>query len=150
VRTAMIRIGIVLGPNGGALQQMLPPFRLGVGGRLGSGAQWMSWIHVDDLVEMLVFVLMNGSVRGPVNGVAPEPVRNSAFTKALGRALHRPTVFPVPVIGLKAAFGEMASVLLASQRILPDAATSAGFRYRFPDLDKALDACVNPQRAGTS
>jgi len=150
VRTAMLRIGIVLGPDGGALEQMLPPFRLGLGGRLGSGEQWMSWIHVDDLIEMLVFALMNGTVRGPVNGVAPEPVRNSVFTKALGRALHRPTIFPVPVMGLKAAFGEMASVLLASQRIVPEAATSAGFRYRLPDLDNALNACVNPQRAGTS
>src|SRR5436190_2064133 len=99
---------------------------------------------------MIVFALMNGDVRGPVNGVAPEPVRNSAFTKALGRALHRPTIFPVPVMGLKAAFGEMASVMLASQRILPEAAKSAGFRYRLPDLDDALDACINPQRAGTS
>src|SRR5436190_12761757 len=99
---------------------------------------------------MIVFALMNGDVRGPVNGVAPEPVRNSAFTKALGRALHRPTIFPVPVMGLKAAFGEMASVMLASQRTLPERATSAGFRYRFPDLDSALNACVNPQRVGTS
>lgn len=138
VRVATIRTGIVLGRGGGALAKMLPPFRLGLGGRLGSGRQWMSWIHLEDLVEMFVFAAENANVEGPVNGVAPEPVRNADFTKELARALHRPAIFPVPEFALQALFGEMSRILLESQRIAPEAAQRAGFKWRFPRLAGAL------------
>ncbi|MEO8597999.1 MAG: TIGR01777 family oxidoreductase [Candidatus Solibacter sp.] len=137
IRVVRIRIGIVLAAKGGALAQMLPPFRLGVGGRLGDGRQWMSWIHLDDLVSMFQYALEN-PVRGVWNGVAPIAVTNSDFTAILARTLHRPAIFPVPVFGLKLLFGEMAEILLASQRVVPRAAETAGFRFRFPELGAAL------------
>ena len=137
IRVAVVRIGMVLDPRGGALGRMLPAFRAGVGGRLGSGRQWMSWIHAADLVELFRFAIDN-SLSGPLNGVAPFPVSNREFTQELGRALHRPAVFPVPEFVLKALFGEMAGILLASQRTAPRAADAAGFRFRFPQLGPAL------------
>lgn len=137
VRVATIRIGIVLDRRGGALPQMLTPFRLGVGGRLGPGQQWMSWIHLDDLAELFRFVIEQ-PVSGALNGVAPEPVRNVEFTRLLAEGLHRPAVFPVPRMALRALFGEMAGVLLESQRVTPRAAEAAGFRFRFPQLRPAL------------
>jgi uncharacterized protein (TIGR01777 family) len=142
VRVASARIGIVLGAEGGMLKQVLTPFRLGVGGPLGSGRQWMSWIHVDDLVEMLVFALSNPDLAGPFNAVAPEPVRNADFTKALATAVRRPALIPVPGFALKLAFGDMAEVMLASQRVLPAGMRSAGFAYRYPNLDAALADAV--------
>ena len=138
VRVVLLRIGVVLGPGGGMMQLVLPPFKAGLGGRLGSGNQWMSWIHLDDLVEMIVFATQDARFNGPVNGVAPEPVRNSEFTQTLAHALHRPAVLPVPLFALKLRFGEMAEVILQSQRVLPEAAMSAGFRYRYPRLNEAL------------
>jgi uncharacterized protein (TIGR01777 family) len=120
------------------LKSTLPPFKAGVGGRLGSGNQWMSWIHLDDIAGMIVFAMQEARVNGPVNGVGPQPVRNSEFTLALAHALHRPAVFPVPLFALKLRFGEMADVILQSQRVLPDVAMSAGFRYRYPSLIEAL------------
>jgi uncharacterized protein (TIGR01777 family) len=138
VRVAIVRVGIVLGKEGGALARMLPPFRLGLGGRIGSGRQWMSWIHLDDLVSLVAHATTHGEVRGVLNGVAPEPVRNADFTRTLGRALGRPTVFPVPAIGLRTALGEMAGILLASQRVVPQAAVRAGFAFRHPTLPAAL------------
>ena len=140
VRSVAVRVGVVLGKDGGALAKMLPPFQLGIGGRLGSGRQWMSWIHLDDLVSLLVFLIGNGRATGPVNGVAPEPVTNASFTAALGKALHRPVLLPVPAFALRLALGEMASVLLASQRVLPRAAERLGFRFRYPELAGALAA----------
>lgn len=137
LRVASIRIGMVLDARGGALQRMLPAFRLGVGGRLGSGRQWVSWIHLSDLVELFRFVIEN-PLQGAINGVAPEPVRNVEFTRHLARALKRPAVFPVPEFGLKLLFGELAQVLLASQRAVPRAAEAAGFPFRFPQLGPAL------------
>ena len=137
VRVVMIRIGVVLDPRGGALARMLPPFRAGAGGRLGSGRQWMSWIHAADLVALFLFAI-DYPLSGPVNGVAPFPVSNREFTHELGRALHRPVVFPVPEFVLKALFGEMAGILLASQRTAPRAAEAAGFRFRFPQLGPAV------------
>ena len=137
LRVVRIRIGLVLDPRGGALQRMLPPFRLGAGGRLGSGRQWMSWIHLADLVDLFRFVIDN-PVGGAVNGVAPQPVRNLDFTRHLARAVHRPAWFPVPELALKTLFGEMGSVLLESQRVVPRAAEAAGFRFRFPELGPAL------------
>jgi uncharacterized protein (TIGR01777 family) len=137
IRVVRIRIGIVLDAKGGALRQMLPPFRIGVGGKLGDGRQWMSWIHLDDLAAMFQFALEN-PVRGAWNGVAPIPVSNADFTRALARTIHRPAIFPVPVLALKLLFGEMSEILLASQRVVPAAAEAAGFRFRFPELGGAL------------
>ena len=137
VRVVRVRMGLVLDAGGGALQRMLPPFRMGVGGRLGNGRQWMSWIHLEDLAALFQFAV-ESQVRGPLNGVAPNPVTNSDFTRELARALGRPAVFPVPGFALRLLFGEMAEVLLASQRVTPAAAEAAGFRFRFPQLAQAL------------
>lgn len=137
VRVVRVRIGLVLDSRGGALQKMLPPFRMGVGGKLGRGKQWMSWIHLEDLAGLFQFVL-DRPVRGALNGVAPYPVINSEFTRELGQALHRPTIFPVPAFALKTLFGEMSEILLASQRVVPAAVEEAGFRFRFPQLGPAL------------
>ena len=137
IRVVRVRTGLVLAAGGGALQRMLPPFRMGVGGRLGSGRQWMSWIHLEDLTAMFQFTV-ESQVRGPLNGVAPQPATNSEFTRELARILRRPAVFPVPEFALRLLFGEMADVLLASQRVVPAAAQAAGFRFRFPQLPPAL------------
>jgi uncharacterized protein len=137
IRVVRIRIGIVLDARGGALRQMLPPFRMGVGGKLGDGSQWMSWIHLADLASLFEFAVEN-PVSGAFNGVAPNPVSNAEFTRELGKAVHRPAIFPVPGFALKVIFGEMSEVLLGSQLALPAAAQSAGFRFGFPDLPAAL------------
>jgi uncharacterized protein (TIGR01777 family) len=137
IRVVRVRIGVVLDPRGGALQRMLPPFRLGAGGRLGGGRQWMSWIHRDDLAELFRFAVEK-PVRGPLNAVAPNPVSNAGFTRELASALHRPAIFPVPKFALRLLFGEMSEILLASQRVAPKAAASAGFAFRFPYLGPAL------------
>jgi uncharacterized protein (TIGR01777 family) len=145
VRTGAVRIGVVLGRDGGALAPLLPLFRLGLGGRVGSGRQWLSWIHLQDLVGLLRYVLEHPHAAGPVNGVAPEPVRNATFTAELGRALRRPTLFPVPAAALRVAFGEMSAVLLASQRVQPHSAQRLGFAFRYPTLRGALeDLCADP------
>ena len=138
IRVVKIRIGLVLGKDGGALAKMLPPFRLGIGGKLGSGRQWMSWIHIDDLAALFRFALENPALAGPVNGTAPNPVPNAEFTRELGHALHRPALFPVPAFALRALYGEMAGMILASQRVLPKAAQSAGYAFRYPNLPTAL------------
>jgi len=137
MRVVRVRIGLVLDPRGGALQRMLPPFRMGVGGRLGDGRQWMSWIHLDDLATLFRFALEQ-PLEGPVNAVAPQPVTNAEFTRALAEAVRRPALFPVPGFVLRAMFGEMAEMLLTGQRVEPRAAGAAGFRFRFPRLDGAL------------
>lgn len=138
LRTVSLRTGIVLHPDGGALKQMLIPFRLGTGGRLGSGKQYMSWIHRDDLLSLYLHALRQDSIRGPMNGTAPTPVTNQEFTRALGRALHRPAILPAPAFALKLALGEMSSMLLTGQRVLPRRALASGFRFAFPELDGAL------------
>ena len=137
MRVVCVRTGLVLDPRGGALQRMLPPFRMGVGGRLGSGKQWMPWIHLADLAALYQFAVET-TVRGAVNGVAPNPVTNGEFTRELAKAVHRPAIFAVPLIALKLMFGEMAEVLLASQRVVATAAESAGFRFQYPQLGPAL------------
>jgi uncharacterized protein (TIGR01777 family) len=137
IRVVRVRIGVVLAAGGGALPRMLPPFRMGVGGRLGSGRQWMSWIHLEDLAALFQLAV-ESQVRGPLNAVAPQPVTNSDFTHELAHTLRRPAVFPVPEFALRLLFGEMADVLLASQRVVPAAAEAAGFRFRFPQLASAL------------
>lgn len=137
IRVVRVRIGIVLDARGGALQRMLPPFRMGVGGKIGSGKHWMSWIHLDDLAGIFQFALLK-PVSGAVNGVAPNAVTNADFTRALAAAVHRPAIFPMPGFALRLLFGDMAGMLLESQRVLPKAAESAGFTFRFPQLDAAL------------
>lgn len=141
VRVACVRIGVVLAADGGALAQMLPTARLGLGAALGSGRQWLAWIHLDDLVGLLCFALEDGRCEGVLVGTAPAPVVQHAFAQALGRALHRP-VWPrwmgVPGFALRAGLGEAASAVLGSQRAMPARALALGFRFRFPDVDAAL------------
>jgi len=137
VRVVKLRFGIALGRKGGALERMLPPFRAFMGGRLGTGNQWMSWIHIDDIVGLIRHALFC-PLTGVVNATAPNPVRNSEFARELGAALHRPAIFPVPAAALKVVMGDMAGVLLASQRVLPEAAEAAGYGFAFPDLGPAL------------
>jgi uncharacterized protein len=139
IRVVNTRFGLILSKDGGALARMLPPFRLGVGGRVGSGKQWMSWIALDDVVGAIQYALDNESLRGRVNFVAPNPVRNAEFTKTLGRVLSRPTVFPIPAFGLRLAFGEMAdALLLSSQRVEPKRLKEAGYEFGFTELEAAL------------
>jgi uncharacterized protein (TIGR01777 family) len=139
IRTVNCRFGIILDKDGGALKKMLPPFRMGIGGRIGSGKQWMSWIALADVVSGLKFALTNEQLAGPVNFVAPNPVRNSEFTKTLGKSLSRPTLFPIPAFGVRLAFGEMAdALLLSSQRVEPVRLKNAGFTFQLPDLGSAL------------
>ena len=137
MRVVRVRTGIVLDARGGALKRMLPPFRMGVGGKLGNGRQWMSWVHLADLAAMYQYAVEH-EVRGALNGVAPIPVTNTDFTQTLAKTLHRPALFPVPAFALKLLFGEMSEVLLASQRVLPAAPEAAGFKFRFPELGGAL------------
>jgi uncharacterized protein (TIGR01777 family) len=132
-----VRIGIVLGP-GGALQKMLPPFRWGLGGRLGDGRQWMSFIHRDDLLRLFEFALTNTGIPDILNGTSPQPVTNADFTRTLGRVLGRPALLPVPQLALKAVLGEMAEMLLASARVVPAAPQAAGFSFEYSDLESAL------------
>jgi uncharacterized protein (TIGR01777 family) len=147
VRACMMRIGIVLGPNGGALAKMLTPFKLGLGGRLGSGRQWMPWIHVEDLAGLFLHAAQLDAIQGPVNAVAPGIVRNREFTKALARELHRPAFLPAPYFGLRLMFGEFAKVLFASQKVEPRVALHSGFEFRFPQLPEALHAALLPSEA---
>lgn len=139
IRVVTIRIGIVLGPKGGALAKMLTPFYLGAGAPLGSGKQYMPWIHLEDLVRMMLFAAEHENVHGALNGTAPSPVTNREFTKTLGRAIHRPTFMPpVPGFMLNIMFGEFGSILLNSQRAIPKAAEQAGFKFEYPQLESAL------------
>ena len=139
IRVVPIRTGIVLGKNGGALAKMLTPFKLGLGSPLGDGQQYMPWIHIDDLVEVMLFAAREPTLNGPLNGTAPHPVTNRDFTKTLGRVLGRPTFMPaVPPLALKVLFGQFGQVLLDSQRAIPTAALAAGFAFRFPELEPAL------------
>jgi hypothetical protein len=138
VRVVRLRTGIALGPEGGALKEMLLPFRLGLGGPIAGGRHWMPWIHADDVAALVEFALDHPTLAGPVNAVAPNPVTNSEFTRALERALHRPALLPVPGFALKLLFGEMSQILMESQRVIPRAALDAGFVFRFPELRAAL------------
>jgi uncharacterized protein (TIGR01777 family) len=138
VRVVRLRIGTVMGAGGGALGKMLLPFRLGLGGRLGAGTQWMSWIHIEDLCAMILFALRESTLRGVLNATSPNPVTNAEFTRALARAAHRPAVIPVPAFALRLMVGEMSEVLLGSQRAVPDAALRAGFEFRYPEIGAAL------------
>ena len=139
IRVVRVRFGVVLSPAGGALAKMLPPFRLGAGGRLGNGRQWMSWIALDDVVGAIQHVILQDNLTGAVNVVAPHPATNEEFTKTLGRVLHRPTIFPMPAAVARLAFGEMAdALLLASARVHPARLLESGYAFRYPDLEPAL------------
>lgn len=138
VRVVHLRFGIILGPRGGALGKMLPIFKLGLGGPLGNGRAWMPWIHLDDIVGLLLHAAAHDELRGPLNAVAPQPVTNREFTKTLASVLHRPAILPAPALGLRLALGEFAQVLLASQRVTPRAALASGYSFRYPDLRAAL------------
>lgn len=138
-RVVNARFGVVLSPAGGALKKQLLPFRLGLGGRLGTGAAYFPWVCLDDLLYGLLFVAHTPSVSGPINVVAPQELTNRQWTSALGQALHRPTIFPIPPLALKLLFGEMATVLLASQRVQPHKLLQAGFEFRYPTIEQALN-----------
>lgn len=141
IRTVKLRTGLVLDPTGGALGKMLPLFRLGFGGKLGSGKQWWSWITLHDVVRAIEFALVE-DISGPVNLSAPNPVTNQEFTSALARALHRPAVFPAPAFALKAVLGGFSSEVLGSKRVIPQALLDAGFTWDYPHLSDALKVLV--------
>lgn len=148
-RVAMLRFGIILAKQGGALPPMVLPFRLGIGGRLGPGRQWMSWIALEDIVEIIRFAIATEPVAGPVNAVVPHPVRNAKFTKELASVLHRPALFPAPAFALRLALGrEFAqTLLLSSQRVLPKKLEQLGYRFLLPELKPALHAILRSGRA---
>ena len=137
-RVIKLRLGLVMGTDGGALQKMLPIFRWGGGGRLGSGQQWMSWIHIDDLISMIVWTMTQPDLAGPFNAVAPAPIRNVDFTKQLAAAVNRPAILPVPAFALKVTLGEFSQELLSSKRVVPQAALASGFKFEFETFDKAI------------
>lgn len=144
LRVVLLRTGLVLSADGGFLQRLLPPFRLGLGGPIGSGRQWMPWIHLQDEIALIDFLLHHPQARGPYNACAPQPVRNKAFAQALGRVLHRPAVLPLPGLLLRVGLGELSVLLLGGQRAVPRRLLEAGFRFSFADLDSALDDLLGP------
>ena len=139
VRVIRLRIGFVTGP-GGAMRFVLPLFKMGLGGPLGNGRQWMSCIHVDDVAGLILWAIANESISGPVNAVCPEPVRNIDFTRALARAVHRPAILPAPAFALRLALGELSRVMLDSVRIIPKVALEDGYTFRFPNVEAGLQA----------
>ncbi len=143
VRVVRIRTGVVLDKNSGALPQMLTPFKLGLGGPIGSGKHWFSWIHIDDEVGIILLALDNPQAVGPINATAQYPVTNKEFSKALGRALHRPAILPVPPFALKLLLGQVAEILTTGQRVIPAKALSLGYQFKFPDIDPALSDLLN-------
>jgi uncharacterized protein len=138
LRVALIRTGIVLAESGGALEKMLPPFKMGVGGPVAGGRQYMPWIHLDDVVGLYVAAIDGDGYEGPLNASAPEPVTNKAFSKALGRVLKRPAVSPVPAFAIKVLYGEMAEIVTEGQRAVPERTQAAGYAFRHPELEAAL------------
>ena len=142
VRVCHLRTGIVLGADGGALKKMLLPFRAGVGGRMGSGRQWMSWVARADLVALIRWLVNHDNARGAYNGTAPAPATNAEFARALGAALNRPALLPTPAFALRLLFGEMADILLTGQRVVPRRATAEGFAFEYPELPQALSAAL--------
>jgi len=142
VRVVPVRTGIVLGRDGSAFKKLMLVFKSGIGGRLGSGKQWMPWVHLQDLRAAMVHAVLSESLSGPINGTAPTPERNSDFTRKLAAAVHRPAIFPVPGFVLKIVLGEFGGALLAGQRALPDALEADGFEFRFPTLEAALEDLI--------
>lgn len=144
LRVVLLRTGLVMAADGGFLQRLLPPFRLGLGGPIGSGRQWMPWIHLQDEIALIDFLLHHPQARGPYNACAPQPVRNKAFAQALGHVLHRPAFLPLPGLLLRVGLGELSVLLLGGQRAVPRRLLEAGFRFSFADLDSALDDLLGP------
>ncbi|KMQ74218.1 TIGR01777 family oxidoreductase [Marinobacter subterrani] len=146
VRVCVSRTGVVAGPGGGFLERMVLPFKLGLGGRIGSGTQYMPWVHRDDVVSALIWMMETSDASGPFNVASPNPVTNAEFTRCLGKVLHRPTLFPVPAPLLKAGLGEMSRLLLGGQQAIPAKLSSAGFQFRYSDLEQALADCLKHQQ----
>jgi uncharacterized protein len=142
MRVVQVRTGVVLDSSGGALAKMLPPFRLGVGGPVAGGKQFMSWIHREDLAGMVVAALRSDWWRGPINATAPTPVTNGEFAKTLGRVLHRPALLPVPAVAMRALYGEMAEIVTHGARVLPAKPLMLGYRFRHPELEEALGSAL--------
>jgi uncharacterized protein (TIGR01777 family) len=144
VRTVLARFGVILAAEDGALAKMRLPFKLGVGGRVGDGKQYWSWVTIDNVVRVILFAITNQSLSGPVNVVAPQPVTNAEFTRVLGSVLHRPTIFPMPAFAARVALGEMADeMLLSSTRVVPSKLQAAGYQFVHPDLQGGLTAALN-------
>lgn len=150
IRTVSLRIGIVIGRDGGAMSRMLLPFKMGFGGPLGSGRQWMPWVHLEDVVGLLMHAATRDGLQGPMNGVAPNPVTNREFTRTLGSVLRRPAIVPMPGLALRVLVGEFAEILLASNRIRPAVALESGYQFVYPELRAALEEVVRPPIVGTS
>ncbi len=143
IRTVILRFGVILSAHGGALPRMLMPFRMGVGGRLGSGKQWMSWLTLGEAVDLIRYAIEKAELRGPVNAVSPNPVRNADFTRVLAHVLRRPALFPAPAFALRLMLGEMAdALLLSSQRVAPRRPEAAGYSFRNPDVEPTLRALL--------
>ncbi|MBX2808425.1 MAG: TIGR01777 family oxidoreductase [Cellvibrionaceae bacterium] len=140
VRTCVVRTGVVLDKHGGALKRMLVPFQLGLGGPIGSGRQWMSWIHREDMTRLLLFLIDNAAIRGPVNATAPAPVNNRTFARLLASSLHRPAILPLPAFALTILMGEAAELLLQGQQVVPKKLLQYGFHFQYPVLHSALAA----------
>jgi uncharacterized protein len=139
IRTVIFRLGMVLGHDGGALEKIMPAFKLGLGGKLGDGSQWMSWIHINDFVDMIVYSIENSSINGIINAVSPNPVKNIEFTKTLGRMVKRPTILPVPSIALKVALRDLSDLLLYSQRVSAEKICKSGFKFTYPTIENAFE-----------
>ncbi|MDQ3019725.1 MAG: TIGR01777 family oxidoreductase [Bacteroidota bacterium] len=142
VRVVTMRSGIVLAKDDGALKKMITPFKFFIGGHQGSGRQWFSWIHIDDMVKLYIFALENDNLSGPVNGTSPNPVTNDTLAKSIGKILKRPAVFHVPGFALKIAVGEFAENLLSGQKVYPAKAIEAGFKFKYPEIEEALEMCL--------
>ncbi|HHY74277.1 MAG TPA: TIGR01777 family protein [Bacillus bacterium] len=138
-RVIKLRLGVVLGRNGGALPKMLLPYKLFVGGKVGTGKQWLSWIHIEDLIQLIAFCITNEAIQGPINATAPHPVTNDEFGRALSKELNRPHFFPVPAFLLKLMFGEMSQMLLSGQKVIPKRILDAGFQFAYPTVEKAVE-----------
>ena len=141
-RVAVMRFGVVLGKNGGALAKMIPAFKSFAGGPIGSGKQWFPWIHLEDLISAVTFIIKNQDIKGPVNFCAPNPVRNRDFAKALGRILGRPSFMRAPSFMIRTLMGEMGSIVMSSQRVVPDKLLKNGFEFQYPDVEKALNNLI--------
>ena len=143
IRVCILRLGLVVAEDGGFLKRLLLPYRLGLGGRIGSGDQWMSWVHRDDVLGLIHYLISHQVLNGVFNATAPQPVTNNQFTRNLARQLHRPAIFPVPAWFLNQALGEMSTLLLGGQRVLPSRAQQAGFEFRYKTLNKALESVLS-------
>lgn len=146
IQTVHLRTGIVLSEAGGALEQILRPFKIGTGGPLGSGQQWISWIHIEDLVRVIIHALENPTIQGPLNAVSPQPIRQAEFARILGKVIHRPAMIPAPEWAIRTALGEMADLALQSQRVVPQVLSKTGFNFNFTDLKSALENLIGYQK----